>query len=32
MREAAVMVADLGMNPGLAHAIADAQERGAEKK
>lgn len=32
MREAAMMVADLGMNPGLAHAIADAQERGAEKK
>ena len=32
MREAAMMVADLGMNPGLASAIADAQERGAEKK
>ena len=32
MREAAMMVEDLGMNPGLALAIADAQERGAKKK
>jgi 3-hydroxyisobutyrate dehydrogenase-like beta-hydroxyacid dehydrogenase len=32
MREAASMVADLGLNPGLAAAIADAQERGADKK
>lgn len=32
MREASMMLADLGMNPGLANAIADAQERGAEKK
>lgn len=32
MREAAMMVEDLGMNPGLAAAIADAQERGAKKK
>jgi 3-hydroxyisobutyrate dehydrogenase-like beta-hydroxyacid dehydrogenase len=32
MREAAMMVQDLGMNPGLAFAIADAQERGAKKK
>lgn len=32
MREAAMMVEDLGMNPGLCSAIADAQERGAEKK
>ena len=32
MREAAMMVQDLGMHPGLCEAIADAQERGAEKK
>jgi len=32
MREAAMMVEDLGMNPDLASAIADAQERGARKK
>ena len=32
MREAAMMVEDLGMDPGLCSAIAEAQERGAEKK
>lgn len=32
MREAAAMVEDMGMHPGLAEAIADAQERGANKK
>jgi hypothetical protein len=32
MREAAMMVEDLGMHPGLAAAIADAQDRGAKKK
>jgi 3-hydroxyisobutyrate dehydrogenase-like beta-hydroxyacid dehydrogenase len=32
MREAAMMVEDLGMNPGLCSAIADAQQRGADKK
>ena len=32
MREAAMMVEDLGMDPGLCQAIADAQQRGAEKK
>jgi 3-hydroxyisobutyrate dehydrogenase-like beta-hydroxyacid dehydrogenase len=32
MREAAAMVEDMGMHPGLSLAIADAQERGATKK
>jgi hypothetical protein len=32
MREAAMMVQNIGMNPDLASAIADAQERGARKK
>lgn len=32
MREAADMVKDMGMHPGLSQAIADAQERGATKK
>jgi 3-hydroxyisobutyrate dehydrogenase-like beta-hydroxyacid dehydrogenase len=32
MREAAMMVADLGRNEGLCKAVADAQERGAERK
>jgi 3-hydroxyisobutyrate dehydrogenase-like beta-hydroxyacid dehydrogenase len=30
MREAAEMIADMGLNPALARAIADAQERGAK--
>ena len=30
MREAAAMLADLGIEPGLARAVADAQDRGAE--
>jgi hypothetical protein len=30
MREAADMIADMGLNPDLALAIADAQERGAK--
>jgi 3-hydroxyisobutyrate dehydrogenase-like beta-hydroxyacid dehydrogenase len=30
MREAAAMIADMGLNPALATAIADAQERGAK--
>lgn len=32
MREAADMVQEMGMHPGLSNAIADAQERGAVKK
>ena len=32
MREAAAMVEDMGLHPGLSLAIADAQERGATKK
>lgn len=32
MREAAMMVADLGRNDALCKAVADAQERGAERK
>jgi len=32
MREAAAMVKDMGMHPGLSLAIADAQERGAQKR
>lgn len=32
MREAAAMVEDIGLHPGLSLAIADAQERGAVKK
>jgi hypothetical protein len=30
MREAAEMIADMGLSPALARAIADAQERGAK--
>jgi hypothetical protein len=30
MREAADMIADMGLDPALAKAIADAQERGAK--
>ena len=32
MREAAMMVADLGRNDTLCKAVADAQERGADRK
>ena len=32
MREAAMMVADIGRDSGLCRAVADAQERGADKK
>ena len=32
MREAADMLADMGLAPDLSRAVADAQERGASKK